>query len=237
MGQEKFTFAYLKSQFEQVLENGYSILKCEDYIQWTKKNANEKIIVNRVDIDFSVKKAERLCRIFDELNIKATFFVRLHAPEYNPFSFENYRIIKFILNSGHEIGYHSEVIDESSIWSENAEQCLLRDISVINSMFDIRIKGVASHGGITGLNNLDFWKNKKPSDFGLIYEAYDEEEFNLFNHSFYVSDSEWIRWKCYDKGKKVEGDFRSLAEHSLNKHPVIYSLIHSDTYFDKHFYE
>ena len=58
-----------------------------------------------------------------------------------------------------------------------------------------------------------------------------------FFHSFYVSDSEWIRWKCYDKGKKVEGDFRSLAEHSLNKHPVIYSLIHSDTYFDKHFYE
>ncbi len=237
MQNQKFTFEYIKDEFEKVLTNGYTIIRCQDYLEWKKKNMAEKVLVNRVDIDFSVKKAEKLCRIFNDINVKATFFIRLHAPEYNPFSFENYRILKFILSSGHEIGYHSEIIDQSVIWNEDAEDCLRRDIEIINTMFGIQIKGVASHGGMTGLNNLDFWKDKKPVDFSLKYEAYDKEEFDLFSNSFYISDSEWIRWKCYDKGKRVENDFRSLAEHSHSNHPVIYSLIHSDTYYHRHFYE
>ena len=233
-----FTYTYLQRQFEEVIRNGYSVIACADYLEWKKQGKKKKVLVNRVDVDFSVKKADRLCNIFNDLNIKATFFIRLHAPEYNPFSFENYKIIKNIINSGHEVGYHSEVIDQSIIWDEKAEQCLLRDIDIINTMFGIHIKGVASHGGMTGLNNLDFWKNKKPTEFNLLYEGYDKEPaFNLFHESFYVSDSEWIRWKCYDNGKLVENDQRSLGEHSAEHYPVIYSLIHSDTYYNYHFYE
>jgi len=105
-------------------------------------------------------------------------------------------------------------------------------------MFNIKICGVASHGGMTGLNNIDFWKDKKASNFGLLYEAYDkQQEFNLFDESFYISDSEWTRWKCYNKGKLVKGDNRSLAEHIEDNYSLIYCLIHSDTYFERHFYE
>ena len=99
-------------------------------------------------------------------------------------------------------------------------------------MFDINIAGTASHGGMTGLNNLDFWKNRSAINFGLKYEAYD-----WFDDTFYVSDSEWTRWKCYENGKIVSGDFRNLAQHVQNNHKVLYSLIHSDTYYHKHFYE
>ena len=181
----------------------------------------------------SVKKAERLGRIFNELGIKASFFIRLHAKEYNPFSFENYRIVKFLIDSGHEIGYHSEINDAAVIWDENAEKCLVRDINVINEMFGIRIKGVASHGGLTGINNLDFWMNKSAIDFNLLYEAYD-----WFDNTFYISDSEWIRWKCYNKGKHITNDHRSLEEHLFaSNHKIIYLLIHSDTYYDNHLYE
>ena len=63
-----------------------------------------------------------------------------------------------------EIGYHSEIIDQSKIWNESAEECLKRDIEVFNKMFDYKIKGVCSHGGLTGYNNLDFW-NKKNYQF------------------------------------------------------------------------
>ena len=31
-----------------------------------------------------------------------------------------------------------------------------RDVDVLNRILDISIRGVASHGGMTGLNNLDF---------------------------------------------------------------------------------
>lgn len=234
-----FTFKNIESQYQAALNANYSIITCEQF--YHNKVADcvpPKTLVNRVDIDFSVKKAARIVDIFNHLNIKATFFLRLHAPEYNPFSFENYRIIKDLIESGHELGYHSEVIDQSVIWKEDAKNCLLRDIDVINKMFNIKIKGIASHDGMTGLNNLDFWQDKKASDFGLLYEAYDAGPFfNLFNDSFYISDSEWVRWKCYRKGEKVSNDHRGLEKHVLDGHPLLYVLIHSDTYFDNHFYE
>jgi len=197
-----------------------------------------KTLVNRVDIDYSVKKAERIGQIMDSLDIKASFFVRLHAHEYNPFSFENYRIIKGLIQSGHEVGYHAEIVDEAAIWGEPAADCLQRDIDVFNRIFNIKMQGVASHGGMTGLNNLDFWEDRDPSEFGLLYEAYDRRpENDLFRSSRYVSDSEWTRWKSYENGQLLDGDHRSIAEHLLDNPSIVYTLIHSDTYYDKHFYE
>ena len=232
-----FTFENIRSTFKRVLDNGYRVITCIDYVNM-KEALPGKVLVNRVDVDFSLKKSERLAIIFNELGIKATFFIRLHAPEYNPFSFEGYRILKFIRDSGHEIGYHSEIIDEASIWGEPAEACLIRDIDVLNSMLGIQVKGAASHGGMTGLNNLDFWMNHQPGQFGLVYEAYDQlPEFDLFKNSLYVSDSSWTFWKCYDKGELVDGDGRSPAQHAEAGASLIYCLIHPDTFFDRHFYE
>ena len=58
---------------------------------------------------------------------------------------------------------------------------LEKDIDVLNRMLEIKIEGIASHGGATGLNNLDFWKNKKASDFGCKYEAYDKSDSLIFS--------------------------------------------------------
>lgn len=233
----KFTFAYIEHELIEALNSGYRFLTCSQFIEQKNELLFPETIVIRVDIDLSVKKTARLIEIFNRLNIKATFFLRLHAPEYNPYSFENYRILKLLIGSGHELGYHSEVIDQAAIWNEDAEQCLLRDLSVMTAMFGIKVNAVASHGGMTGLNNLDFWKGKTASQFGLLYEAYDKENFDLFDNSFYISDSEWIRWKCYNKGTLCIGDNRSLSEHLKDNHPLIYLLIHPDTYYDNHFYE
>lgn len=232
-----FTFEFLKSEFEKIISLGYRIITCAEFVE-VKKTKYSKVLVNRVDIDFSVKKAEKLLDLFNDLGVKCTFFLRLHAPEYNPFSFENYRILKRIIHEGHELGYHSEIIDQSVVWGEDASNCLRRDLEVINRIFGTTVVGAASHGGITGLNNLDFWKENKPADFGLLYEAYDREPtFNLFQESFYISDSEWTRWKCYDKGSLVLNDRRTPSEHAENGHRLIHLLIHPDTYYERHIYE
>lgn len=235
----KFTFSFIENEYRKLMEAGYIFITCEEYVA-LKANGllKSKTIVNRVDIDFSLKKTEILIDIFNQLSIKATFFLRLHAPEYNPFGFDAYRILKKLIVSGHEMGYHSEIVDQAIIWGEDPKNCLLRDIQTIESMFDIKVKGVASHGGLTGLNNLDFWKDKKAADYGLLYEAYDKEPgFNLFQESFYISDSEWTRWKCYDKGKLVVGDNRTPSEHISDNHNLIHLLIHPDTYYYRHIYE
>jgi hypothetical protein len=234
-----FTFQNIESQLKAVVEAGYSFITCEEYCHLKAEDKVPSLcLVNRIDIDFSCTKAKRLAEIFNKLNVKGTFFVRLHAREYNPFSFENYLCLKYIRDTGHEIGYHSEIIDQSVIWDEDPEVCLMRDVEVMNRILDIEVKGIASHGGNTGLNNLDFWRGKKGQELGFLYEAYEESDaFNLFKEAFYISDSEWTRWKCYDKGVLLEGNRKSLQEHAKDGHELIYLLIHPDTYFDRHFYE
>jgi hypothetical protein len=233
----EFTFEKLERQYQTALDVGYEFLTCHEYFS-RKKNLPPLTIVNRVDIDVSMRKAERLLKMYSRLRIRASFFVRLHANEYNPFSFENYRILKAIRDSGHEIGYHSEIVDQAAIWSEDAADCLRRDIDILNRMLKIEIKGVASHGGMTGLNNLDFWNDRRPVDFGFAYEAYDKSDsFGLFDAAFYISDSEWTRWKCYDHGKLSQNDHRTFGEHVKSRHRLIYLLVHPETYFDNHPYE
>ena len=237
MSKLRWKFSYIKEEYQKVQEMGYSFITCEEYVK-NKANLKGKTVVNRVDIDFSLKKTEKLLDIFQELGIKASFFLRLHAPEYNPFSFEGYRIIKRIIANGHELGYHSEIVDQAEIWDENPLDCLKRDIKIMEAGFGIKIKGIASHGGNTGLNNLDFWKENTAKELGFLYEAYDHQpEFNLFQEAFYVSDSEWTQWKCYDKGKLCVDDRRSLAEHAKDNHHLMHFLIHPDTYYFRHIYE
>jgi hypothetical protein len=238
MNDFQFTFNRLRDQLQAALDNNYTFLRCIDYLKYKREVSTKKVLINRIDVDVSLKKAKRLVDLFNDLGIKGTFFIRLHANEYNPFSFEHYKILKYIRDSDHEIGYHSEIIDQSVIWNELAEECLKKDIAVLNRMLDINVKGVASHGGMTGLNNLDFWKDRKPADFGLLYEAYDSEpQFNLFYESFYISDSNWTTWKCYNKGNLIQNDNRSLGEHVRDGHTILYSLIHPETFYESHFYE
>ncbi|MBC7864470.1 MAG: hypothetical protein IAF38_15960 [Bacteroidia bacterium] len=232
-----FSLSTLKTSFEKILAQNYKVITCEQYVSFKQNKTEEKILVNRVDVDWSCKKAKIFAELYNQLGIKGTFFIRLHGDEYNPFSFENYRCLKFIKDSGHEVGYHSEIIDQGHIWDESAKDCLVRDIKAINNMLDITIKGVASHGGLTGLNNLDFWKTNKPAEFGLLYEGYDKEPaFNLFFESLYVSDSN-CRWKCYRNGVLQKDDQRTLREHCEANEPVVYSTLHPETYFHRHIYE
>lgn len=237
MDRYSFTWNNLEKEYQSFLDHGYEVITCEDFVN-RKGNLTEKTVVNRIDIDFSVKRVINLLDMFKRLNIKGTFFVRLHAPEYNPFSFENYKILKRLLAEGHELGYHSEIIDQSEIWNEDAEICLKRDLKVLGSMLDYTVTSVASHGGMTGFNNLDFWKDRKPKEFGLLYEGYDHEpEFNLFQEAFYISDSEWTQWKSYNKGVLCENDRRSPSQYIPDGHSLIHLLIHPDTYYNNHFYE
>ncbi|MEP6601135.1 MAG: hypothetical protein ABJB49_04920, partial [Nitrospirota bacterium] len=157
-----FSFEYLRQQLRSVLELGYRVVTCDEYCHLPDKANVERLVVLRVDVDLSLLKVRMLLEIFAELMVPATFFIRLHAPEYNPFSFENFRILRQMMAEGHEIGYHSEVLDQAFIWQDDPERCLVRDLRVLEAMLGLPVRGAASHGGMTGLNNLDFWNSRKP---------------------------------------------------------------------------
>jgi len=157
---DHYTLEHYELTLKKAKNLGYQFVSCNEYFRNHEKYEKEKqkIFINRVDVDISCKKAKKVADIFEKLDIHGTFFIRLHGDEYNPYSFENYLIIQKILERN-EIGLHSEIIDCSKIWfQEDVKEVLFRDLSVFEEMFDYSINGVASHGGLTGYNNLDFWK-------------------------------------------------------------------------------
>jgi hypothetical protein len=105
---------------------------------------------------------------------------------------------------------------------------MTEDIEALNGMLGAPIVGAASHGDARypHINNLDFWNDHRPEAFGLLYEAYDERTFGLFQASRYVSDSELVRWKAYDRGELRAGDHRTLEEHLDDTDLPIYALVH-----------
>ncbi|HLC20518.1 MAG TPA: hypothetical protein VJM10_00220 [Candidatus Methylomirabilis sp.] len=221
------------------MDAGYEIVSLVEYTRRKRSGGRtEKIAALRVDADCTVKKAEVQCGIFDDLGIKGSFFFRLHAKQYNLLDFESYRIVKKIRARGHEIGLHTELVDQSLIWSEDPEVLLRRDLAVMVTVWGGQIWGSAAHGDVTGNNNLDFWNGRKPEDFSLVYEAYDRSPaFGLFYESRYVSDSEWFCWKAYENGVLLNGDHRAPAEHAKDSPQRLYLLIHSDTYYHRHIHE
>lgn len=232
-----FSIASFQNQLSKAKSLGYSIITCRDWVEGKQTVEDQRILVLRVDIDENPLRLPTLLGVLGDLDIKCSIFLRLHG-NYNPFSFENYNIFKSAVEAGHEIGYHSEVVDQSAIWGEDESECLKRDLDVMESIFGQRVVGAASHGGRTGLNNLDFWKRNQPSDFRLLYEAYDEtDQFGLFRKALYISDSEWVRWKCYRNGILQVGDHRSVGDHLDELPPLIYLLVHPETFYQRHPYE
>ena len=67
-----FTFNKIEEYYAAAIELGYEVMTCFDYTQ-RKKNLPPLTIVNRVDIDFSMSKAERLCKYSIKLALKQLF--------------------------------------------------------------------------------------------------------------------------------------------------------------------
>lgn len=91
---------------------------------------------------------------------------------------------------------------------------------------------MASHSGATGLNNLDFWKDKNLLIFG-IYMKCMISNLNfiyliiLFTYQTQVGHIETVI-RIIICAKEID---------VTDGHDLIYCLIHPETYYDQHFYE
>ncbi|WP_159656071.1 hypothetical protein [Vibrio atypicus] len=226
-----FSFLDFEQQITGLINEGYSFIRVSDYFI---EGATVKTVINRIDVDFSIDKAWEIARILKKHNIKASWYFRFSCPKYNLFEYSTINLINYLKKLKHEIGLHTELVDLEKFCFIDADEMLIKQKHIFENFFNINILGTASHGDITGNNNLDFWKTRKPSEFGLLYEAYDE---SLWNHCRYVSDSEWIRWKSYNNGIIMAGDERSPIQHAKDNPDLIYLLTHPDTYYNKNIHE
>ncbi len=75
-------------------------------------SSSSPMIFLRHDIDFSLEQAEKICIIENNLGIKSTYFILLNSLTYNPQEKEHFRVLEFIIDSGHRIGLHIEYCND-----------------------------------------------------------------------------------------------------------------------------
>lgn len=227
---EKLNIEELGRSIDYAADLGYRFISCNEYFNLKDELQQEKFIVLRVDVDYNLGASQLILDLLKKHSIKASFFVRLHAENYNVFSKKHSTMIKKIISEGHEIGYHSELIDMSECFEMEPSQILLEDINIFERFYGIKINGSACHGEPDGKNNLTFWDGKDAKEFNLAYEAYDNSPgFGLFYHSFYISDSDWYTWKNFTNGVKSDTYF-NVSEAIKHGYRQIYLLIHPDTF-------
>ena len=230
---DDFTFVTYKNIFQTAIEKNYKIITLKEFFLNEYDNRSN-ILVNRIDVDVKIDRLKIIYDIFRELNVRASIYLRIHAPNYNLFSIGNIQIVKDLISIGCEIGLHTELEDMGGYCFVEKKELLKKEIELFETIFQTKIYGTASHGDMTKFNNLDFWKENKPEDFGLVYEAYDKK---LWNNCKYVSDSEWTIWKTYENGVLLENDRRCPIEHMEENPQILHILTHPESWYDRYIYE
>ena len=73
---------------------------------FTNFNKDEKFVIWRHDLDFSIQAAVKLAIIEAEEGIASTYFIWPHSEYYNLLDRESAQGIRKILSLGHQIGLH-----------------------------------------------------------------------------------------------------------------------------------
>ena len=228
-----FTYSHYAEIFRTAILEDYQIITLADWFQG-RYDSNRKVLVNRIDVDDNIQRLWPMADIFRKLGIRTSIFLRLHARGYNLLFHDNISLVRRLLADGHEVGLHAEIVDVQHICGLDPTLTLRAEVTLFRDLLGANPQGVASHGDMTPYNNLDFWKDHVPSEFGLLYEAYDQP---LWGNSRYVSDSEYTRWKAYEDGVLRKEDRRCACEHIRDGVAVLYLLTHTCSWYAMHIHE
>ena len=108
--------------------------ECSNFIIW------------RHDIDTSMNASYKIAKIEYEEGISSTFFIHLHNRFYHFWEAESVRILKKIMDLGHQIGLHFDCHFFGNINSETVlEELLLLEKQVLERALGIKVKVFSFH--------------------------------------------------------------------------------------------
>ncbi len=204
-----FTHSHYRACIEHALDSGCKFLRMKDALNGSD---DDKVILMRHDEDLSLPAAYNLARIEADLGIKATYFVRLHAKNYNLLSQESYSSVHKIIEMGHEIGFHYELHAHPTLLLRE-EKIFVHSKALLESLLDTEITGISYHEPARFMDKDD--NRELPP--GIQYEAYEERFMDNYK---YISDSS-AHWR--------EG---CMCQH-IGKEERLYILTHGFWWFDK----
>jgi hypothetical protein len=184
------------------------------------KESEERFFLLRHDVEFSVEKAYELARIEHErLHINSSYFFQIRNYSYNPFSFENMRLIHQIHAMGHKIGLHVNFSGISNL--TQIANLIQTDVALLQTGLKLPIDRFSFH-------RPSFQLLKAKIKLKDLINTYDETYFQLYEQEhtipsqlsiYYFSDSEH-RWKYGNPLEKLTSDVKKLQ---LLIHPYSWS--------------
>jgi len=144
---------------------GYSFYRFVDYAR--KPQLNNPHAILRHDVDRFPKRALKLARLENTLDVKSTYFFRAKKTSFSA------EMIEKIKGMGHEVGYHYEELSDAK-----------GDYGLAWQLFQKNEKRFDQFGGVTSIamhgrplsqwNNQDLWKYHNYHDVGILIDAFQD---------------------------------------------------------------
>jgi hypothetical protein len=193
-----FTLEHYNEIIEIAQKAGYSFRGFHE-----AKPASEKLsIYLRHDIDVCLEEAIDMARVEAEMGVRATYFILINSPVYNPLSKDSIKLLKNILDNGHWIGLHVDPVLLPQDDNDIIEEFVASLIALYSSEIRL-VPAVSFHRPTENIIGVNFHK---------LISTYSERFFKKMK---YVSDSRGI-WR--------EGCPCKILEN--NVYPQLQMLVH-----------
>lgn len=101
-----FTLQHYREILEIAKSNGYTFLGFHE----SSPSPRRKVIYLRHDLDVCIEESLDMAALEAELGVRATYFILLDSPLYNPLSVDSIELITQIQEKGHWIGLHLDSV-------------------------------------------------------------------------------------------------------------------------------
>jgi hypothetical protein len=149
---DDFTFENYRNLLAMALTEGYLF---SDYEIENIGTGDQRKIVWRHDVEFSVHKAHKMALIESEKGVKAHYFFQLHSEFYNLLEKEILLLAKEIVALGHYIGLHFDAHFWEIRSKDELEKCLEIDKKILETMLEVEVKSFSFHNTTPELLSLD----------------------------------------------------------------------------------
>jgi hypothetical protein len=119
-------------------------------IPWGKR-----FVLWRHDLDFSLNRGLALARIENEIGIKATYFLNIHSEFYNLAETNQHKIVKEILELGHDIGLHFYAGFFDEITEDKLHDLIAREAEYLEWLFNVKPVAFSFHNPVESTLEFD----------------------------------------------------------------------------------
>jgi hypothetical protein len=232
--EKDFTLKIYKEYLEAIKYSRIPFYTYQDFMADTSISKKSFCLI-RHDVDRKPKLSLDMAKLENKLGISSTYYFRM-----KPSSF-NVKIIKEIEGLGHEIGYHYEVLSDTSgdfpkafeLFKKNLEK--LREFCTVNTC--------SMHGRpFKPYDNRDLWSNSNyhsalKEELGVLGEVYLDIDYSDIA---YINDTgrNWTSGKNNVRDKvysEISADFASsneLKEYLKSPHSKLVFQVHPERWSD-----